>query len=614
MKKVLLLMIASGLALAVMAQLTPYQTTLKSDYKVLMPSVRIDDGVVGQQQPNQIVSTKAALDDPIVINSIYDMQTNSSQQNRLFRFGDGTMGGVCTMSPDDNPFTNRGSGYNYYDGTNWGTPPAARVETVRTGWPSYLPYGAGGEMIIAHQSGTTPLIISKRATKGAGAWTQSELAAPSGAAGLLWPRVVSNGPDNMYIHIICMTSPTGNGGVVYQGLDGALVYNRSLDGGTTWGGWEILDGMTSTEYPGFNGDAYAWAEPMGETLCFTVGDSWQDQFIMKSTDNGDNWTKTMIWSCPWNFWAGPDTTGIFYCSDGCNAVALDLTGKAHVLFGLQRAMGDATGAKFWYPFTDGLIYWNEDMPELPQDLDPDVLYANGNYIGWVLDTMVFYQQIEELAHYYNSLSSMPTLVVDQSNFLYAIWAGVTTLKDPNSFMLRHIFMRASTDGGVTWKDTIMDLTGDFLYTWSECVYPFAAPNPSDMIYVLFQEDDEGGIYVRGLQGAQGQTGPTTNNLTVLSTDVITGVNEKYNPNITATRIFPNPVHGTGILDLTLKTGGNLTVVVSNVVGQKVMEIPMGFVNAGPQQIRVDASQLTKGAYFVTIKLNNESVTSKMIVE
>ena len=73
--------------------------------------------------------------------------------------------------------------------------------------------------------------------------------------------------------------------------------------------------MTSSEYLAFGGDAYAWAEPQGNTIAFTTGDNWYDQFLMKSTDNGATWTKTLIWSCPWNLWAGGDSTGVFYCPD-----------------------------------------------------------------------------------------------------------------------------------------------------------------------------------------------------------------------------------------------------------------------------------------------------------
>jgi len=122
---------------------------------------------------------------------------------------------------------------------------------------------------------------------------------------------------------------------------------------------------------------------------------------MKSIDNGLNWTKTKIWTCNYDLWPGTTNTDTFYCPDGSSAVSLDMNGKAHVVFGLQRAVGDNSGAKFWFPFTDGLIYWNEDMPELPQSLIPDTLLAHGNEIGWVQDTNVWPPATTQLAYYFS---------------------------------------------------------------------------------------------------------------------------------------------------------------------------------------------------------------------
>ncbi|NQV01176.1 MAG: hypothetical protein HQ542_00890, partial [Bacteroidia bacterium] len=483
MKRILLFFIATGFIFTAVAQFQPHFIDAKSEVKAISPTVRIDGNVIGSLEPNSVIGTKSILEDPVVIQTRYDLQTNASQQHRLYRYDDGTMGAASIMSHQDD-YAERGTGYNYFDGTDWGAQPADRIETVRTGWPAYAPLGANGEIVIAHQSGTTPLIVSKRDTKGTGAWTQSELGPPAGASGMLWCRMVTSGVDRMNVHVISLTAPTGNGGVVWNDMDGALVYCRSTDGGDTFDDWALLDGMTSTEYLGFGGDAYGWAEPNGDNLAFVVGDSWNDQFIMKSTDNGENWTKTTIWTCEFNLWAGGDTTGTFWCPDGCSAAAIGPDGTVHVLFGLQRANGDEAGGKFWYPYTDGLIYWNETMPELPQILDPDVLFANGNYIGWVPDTMVFYEGA--LAYYYNSMSSIPTLVVDEDNYVFAIWSGVTTLEDPDGFLLRHVFGRGSTDGGASWEDYFYNLTGDFLYTWSECVYATASPTSTDKIYVLIQ--------------------------------------------------------------------------------------------------------------------------------
>jgi len=346
MKKILLLFLTFGLVVSAFAQFKPILNHPQGAVQALRPTAQIDGQVVGMQTPNFIVASDATLPDEVIMTTTYDLQTNSSNQERLFRYDDGTMAGVATFSHDyGGSFPDRGTGYNYFNGTSWGTQPTAKIEaSTRTGWPAYAPLGPNGEIVVNHSTGTLPLYILRRDTRGSGDWTQTEMAPPAGAAGLLWPRMVTNGADHMNVHIIALTSPTTNGGVEWNDLDGALIYNRSLDGGDTWDGWVLLDGMTSTEYLGFGGDAYAWAQPLGNTLAFVVGDSFNDQFIMKSTDNGDTWTKTIIWDCPYDLWTGVDSTdGHFYSSDGSSAAAIGPDGIVHVLFGLQYSFGAIGG-------------------------------------------------------------------------------------------------------------------------------------------------------------------------------------------------------------------------------------------------------------------------------
>ena len=102
-----------------------------------------------------------------------------------------------------------------------------------------------------------------------------------------------------------------------RGLDLALIYYRSLDGGATWDIVnEVLPGMSSSDGLGYSGDAYAWGTPKGDTIYFAVGDQWSDAFIMKSFDNGLSWSKTMIFN---NGYKMIPTTG---SSDGYSLVRM----------------------------------------------------------------------------------------------------------------------------------------------------------------------------------------------------------------------------------------------------------------------------------------------------
>jgi hypothetical protein len=620
MKKSLLFLLALVISLGTMAQVKPIFSAQKDIKKVLRPTYRDDGSVKGQSTPNVLVSNKATIEDPTLMQTKYDLQSNCNSPRHIYAFPDGTIGATITWSAlEDGAYADRGTGYNYFDGTAWGSMPTARIESMRTGWPNYQPFGTDGEIVVSHQSATTNLVMSTRPTKGTGAWTNALIGSPAGAAGMLWPRMITSGPDHTTIHIIALTSPTANGGTVYNGMDGALLYNRSTDGGATWDGWQQLAGMTSSEYINISADSYEWANAKGDTIAFVYGDSFRDFAIMKSVDNGNSWSQTIIWPCPYNLWAGGDTTGTFWCPDSYVTANIDNNGIVHVLTGLQRGSGDAAGLTYWVPRTDGLLYWNETMPTWPEVLDPYELEAGGNVIGWCLDTALFNVDSvpdAELAYYYNSMSSFPTMTIDNEGNIYAFWSSIRNLKDPDNYRLRHLYRRSWSALAGAWSPDFTNLTGDFLYTWSECVYATASPTATtDKVHIVFQMDDYAGVKFKGDNGAQGQTAYTTNNLVYLSTPTYVGIDEpKAKLNFAVTQNYPNPAQGATEVKVVLSKPGNLSMQVSSLVGQKMMEVSKGNVGAGNHLFTIDCSNLPSGVYFYTVKVGNESSTRKMIVQ
>ncbi len=61
--------------------------------------------------------------------------------------------------------------------------------------------------------------------------------------------------------------PVANGGVEYEGQDGAITYSRSSDGGETWEiQHEILPCMGADDFPGFSAlILYDW-HPLGRCV------------------------------------------------------------------------------------------------------------------------------------------------------------------------------------------------------------------------------------------------------------------------------------------------------------------------------------------------------------
>ncbi len=118
--------------------------------------------------PANIVRSTAALapTEAQIGTTVYDLFSNFNVGNRFWRFDDGTMAAVFMVSLDP-AYADRGTGYNYYDGTEWGPEPTERIEDLKTGWPNITAWGTGGEIGFAH-NGATGLEYIQRDTKGTG--------------------------------------------------------------------------------------------------------------------------------------------------------------------------------------------------------------------------------------------------------------------------------------------------------------------------------------------------------------------------------------------------------------------------------------------------------------
>src|SRR5262249_44888532 len=66
---------------------------------------------------NQVKSASSIRTFEAIGQTIYDLQTNNSIPRRIVSYPDGTISMVWTTSDDFGPnYTNRGTGWNYYDG------------------------------------------------------------------------------------------------------------------------------------------------------------------------------------------------------------------------------------------------------------------------------------------------------------------------------------------------------------------------------------------------------------------------------------------------------------------------------------------------------------------
>ena len=217
------------------------------------------------------------LSETIIGTTTYDLQTNASVQNRIVVHNDGTISAGWTMSQQYNTiFSDRGTGYNFFDGNSWGSLPFSRLESSRGGWPSIISLGNGSECAITHNTDNSYINNTSRLNIGFGSWNES-IVTPDH---LIWNRSVAGGLDGNTLHMIGITASSSFGGVPFNGLDGALVYYRSQDGGLTWDITNMqLPGMDSSMYYAMQGDAYAIAAK-DETVVVAYFDDWGDSILL----------------------------------------------------------------------------------------------------------------------------------------------------------------------------------------------------------------------------------------------------------------------------------------------------------------------------------------------
>jgi hypothetical protein len=277
--------------------------------------------------------------------------------------------------------------------------------------------------------------------------------------------------------MIGLTAAASFGGTPFNGLDGALVYYRSQDGGTTWDITDMqLPGMDTSMYNGMNGDVYAIAA-QDSIVVVSYFDSWGDSYIVKSTANGDSatWTKTTFLDFPVDKYAmddgldldNDDTLDMVYSTDNYGALILDDNGDAHVFYGIMSYIDDdlSDAASSWFPATNGIAYWNESFgadttPAVVQDTS--LWYSNMMNEHWIVEApdlnndgqVAGIDSVGGYALYYASRASMPNAGLDAGGNIWLSFSAYTETADNGAQVFRHIYVTKSEDGGATWKTPV----------------------------------------------------------------------------------------------------------------------------------------------------------------
>ncbi len=611
----------------------------------------------------------------------YDLQSNGYVANRMWRFEDGSVGVVATWSQLAN-LTDRGTGYDYYDGTEFqwdefdGEPMPGRIETEKTGWPSYCQYGANGEIVVSHTG--TKICYYTRETKGEGDWEgpsyipnpDNSLPQPQGhSAEMTWPRVVTSGANHDIIHVLAADQDDEpNLGDTY------LYYSRSTDG-ETWT-TSMVPTLEEWEYTIYGSDYYALAAN-GDNVAILLNDVMGHTYVIKSTDNGETWEQIKVWNNPiagldWE--TDPNTVfgddNRMYAPE-TGAITIDNDGMVHAALSARCWYHEELGTSYTIlqsPQIDGIFYWDETMGTLPA---PEWTCPEDNYVMEPSDRMVFrflwpttqagdyvtrnwetnivgfiepdeyYQEIDndhvfnEQTYYqfFSGSSVLPAIAVDDKGTIAVAYSSIDASRDmynTNQYYYRSVYVSfveagyvmgdatgeySEVPGNVYYNQAKLQDADDFLHSMDECVAVCAAPNvTNNEFWFSYQADDTPGFYI----GNNASQTNATDNI-IWAQKVIpdyeglsVGENPAVNP-VTSTRIYPNPVVDQMTIEVNAAQASEMSISVYNLMGQKVMDKNVS-INTGINTPTLSTSSLSSGVYFVTVKANGFENTMKFIVK
>ena len=636
MKKLFTLAIALLVAFAGYSQV---RQTISKDFKAasMKKAARMEASFENVQSQPNMTRTEGELD-----YTTYDWQSNSGARTWTINWPDGKVSFAYTVAYEEN-FSDRGTGIGTYDpvADEW-IPLGGRIENEKTGFGSIARYKDNGIVVAAHTATDLKVFIVEDKDN----MTPNSVPAiyNTGKDWYSHPAVMTSGPNRDIIHMVAAEFTGDSDG---DGITNGIRYWRSLDGGQTWDKQESVLPFLTIEYGTEHGtNSYYFMETTDDNcLALVINTGNTDGMVLYSYDNGDTWERKVYFHDPApgvlldNSFVYPRWTSVQWNSNKELMMAYEFNFSDH-----QGHYGPSLGGvAFWSEYMpyygDGSSFnqWGVDptnpVPPVqgqPFIMDSAYLFQD-IYASWWLWSDASHEMWPEYFGYlttldengnwedpytatefniedrglhgaYNSgICAFPVLCkVGNSDYdLVTVWSAMDENNtDGAGNYYYKLFASYSGDGGMTWS-TMKHLTNDFMYQYSECVYPQATVIGNTLVIAaqldgatgtFVQEDDDNAAdnYYQGF----------TFDLNELFPDA--GVNVPENNTVKMT-IYPNPA--VDQLNVNLSQGAD--IVIFNVMGQAVRTVE-GHVGANT----VDLSGLTSGVYFVNAGQN----TQKFIVK
>jgi len=255
-------------------------------------------------------------------------------------------------------------------------------------------------------------------------------------------------------------------------------------------------------------------------------------------------------------------------------------------FSFQDILKDAAGN-----FIDVGLYARPLLFDVDGDNDPDLISGkfNGRFsfyrnIGNAIDF-----SFEEDTSYFSTIdvgdNSAPFLIDYDSDGDVDLFSGSRTGRI-------FYFKNDGNNSSPVWK---LDPQNFIDINFGGDTSPFFADIDDDSDYDLFIGNLKGGLYF-------------------FRNQTITSISEKENaqPDNFDLQIYPNPFNAETNLYLKIPSAGNYTIIIYNILGEKITQLFSGFLSAGIKNLNWKAdSDLPSGLYFISVIKEDHSITKKI---
>ena len=638
------------------------QRTMKNDARQSVASGKIatvgkeispeTSNYVPQEPRSVVVNRWDDMEDAEILWTTYDLQSNQYVANRMVQWGNGNVAAVATMSHEYNlTASDRGTGYNFYNGSDWDEEPEARFEPWKTGWPSIAQWGENGEILLCHGNGGMQCFTRENAGEGEWEYKGALPAYPEGypyTEYATWPRVVTCG-DN---HNIIVAVATLQHSISSDETDIRTCFWRSEDAENwTCSYGPIADLGLGYEIGNFSADDYCMAAKGHKVALVYSGCLTNSVWLFTSEDDGLTWTSTKVWEHPFEG-VELDEPGLDYgdtlFAPMNSSVVIDNSGVVHIAmntFEFSHFLDTQAGYySYWAGRSvDGILYWNSTQEAPIQSPDGNPFHAarlwwpipgepgyvhmendstrwigmipmfddeNGNLIQW--DNDKFYNDNYHSKMY--GASAHPVLCCDDNDNLACAFSSPTTYResaDPNGTMyyLRGIFVSYKNADEDFWNQLEDELTEDFMYGVNDNLFTISVLNTINTgeFWFGFQSDDQIG-FAWGTEPTQSSTSENQIHVCKVINTQFTNVPENTEAQDVVYRVYPNPATDYMVVSSAMET--EATVTVYNLVGQVVKQFDKHLV-LGDNMLNID---LKSGVYFCTISANGFDKTVKVVVK